>query len=186
MNILRVSLTIVATLVLVSGAGYLYASVGVKSKPGYAKLVKPKGTTVDTVLSLNIGPGGVRSVRWLLDMIVDESDNEHDMPMRIVRSLLEELQGVQVRIYEIDGNRRAFDVAITESVVALKKKSWESMVVINEGEDRIVAMQFGDETQISGLTVMARSADNAVFINLVGPFEPDSIARTLHELSKAR
>ena len=182
MSILRICLIAFVTILLVGTAGYLYASGGVKSKPGYAKLITPKGKSVDTILSLNIGPGGVGPVRWLVEQIADESEEEHEVPERVLVSLLHELQGVQLRIYEVHNNRQIFDDAIADSVTALKAKSWETMLSVREDDDHIVAMQYGDDVQIAGLSIMASTPDKAVFLNLIGPFSPESIAETMSQM----
>ena len=183
MKALKITLIIIASLLLIGGAGYLYASSGVKSKPGYAKFATPKGASVDTVLSLNIGPGGVGPARWLVEQIAEGSNHEHEMSERVLRSVLQELQGVQLRIYEVHDNQQVFDDFITESVTALKQESWQTLVRARDGNERIVAMQYGDETQIEGLSIMASTPDTALFLNLIGPFNPESIAESVRQMN---
>ncbi len=183
MKALKIITIVVASLLLLGGVGYLYASSGVKSNPGYVKLAKPKGESVSTLLSLNIGPGGVRPTRWLFEKIVDGSDSEHEIPKRIFKNVLKELQGIQLRIYEVHGNRQVFDEAIAESAAVLEGKNWEHLVTVREENERIVIMQYGDDAQINGLSIMASTPDTALFLNLIGPFDLNAIAETASQVN---
>lgn len=182
MNALKISLIIVASLLLLSGAGYLYASSGVKSKSGYAKLVTPHGPSVNTLISVNIGPGGVAPTRWLAGKIMEASDSEQEVPALVAKRLLNQLEGLQLRVYEVSGNRQSFDNAIAESVTLLKQKSWETMATIRDGDEHIVVMHTGDDEQINGVSIMVSTQDKAVFVNLIGPFDPQSIADAVSQI----
>ena len=69
---------------------------------------------------------GVGPTRWLAEKIMEASDSEHEVPARIAKRLLNQLEGLQLRVYEVSGNRQSFDNAIAESVTLLKQKSWET------------------------------------------------------------
>jgi len=143
--------------------------------------VTPSGEPIDTLLSVNLGRGGVKPVRWLLAQIADDSDLEHEMPKRVFKSVLQDLQGVQLRIYEVGDNQPIFDAAIAESATALKQKNWQSVVAIREDQERIVVMQYVDNEKVTGLSIMASTPDTALFINLIGPFDLDVIAGSMEQ-----
>ncbi|RBP51263.1 DUF4252 domain-containing protein [Arenicella xantha] len=184
MKALKISLIVLASLLLISGAGYLYASSGVKSKPGYAKLASPQGHSVNASISLNIGPGGVAPVRWLVEKFIASSEQQHELPERIFQRVLKDLEGVQLRVYEIGHNRPAFDQAIAESVAALKQKNWQTLATIRDEDEHVVVMHTGNDEQIDGLSIMLSSHDNAVFLNLIGRFNTQTIAAAVNELNR--
>jgi hypothetical protein len=179
MKALKIILIVVVSLVLIGGCGYLYASSGIKSKTGYAKLATPR---VNALLSVSVGPRGLGPVRWLVEKITESSDHEHEIPQRLLKSVMQEVQGVQLRIYDVGNNRQAFDSAIAESVEGLKKKGWQTLMTVREGDERIVVLQYGNDEEIEGLSIMVSIPDNAVFLNLIGPFDPQAIVATANQM----
>ncbi len=182
MKALKIVLIVVSSLLLIGGAGYLYASSGIKSKPGYATLATPKGNSVNALLSVNVGPGGVKPARWLIDKVVDSSNHVPDVPERILKSALKELQGVQLHVYDVGSNRKVFDNAIADSMEKLKDKSWKTLATVREDDVNIAVLQFGEGAMIAGLSIMASTPEKAVFLNLVGPFDTDALANTARHL----
>ena len=180
MKVLKVSLIVVVSLLLIGGAGYLYASSGIKSKPGYANLVTPR---FNTLLSVNVGPSGLKPVRWLLEQASENSEHVHEMPKRLLKTVMQDLQGVQLRIYDVGNNRQAFDNAIAESVAALKQKNWQTLMTVRESDEQVVVLQYGDDERIAGLSIMVSTPENAVFVNLIGPFDPTEIAETANHIN---
>jgi len=183
MKALKISLIILVSLALVGGMGYLYASSGIKSKPGYEKAAMPQLESVDALFAVNVGPGGVKPVRWLLEQIADSSGHTDQVPTRVLESALNELQGVQIRVYDADGNREVFDGAIADTVAALKQKNWQTLVTVRDEEEQIVVLRYGDDDHIAGLSIMASTPDNALFLNLIGPFDVEAIAAKASQLN---
>lgn len=184
MKALKITLIVVASLFILGGAGYLYASSGVKSQSGYAKLVAPRGESTNALVSLNIGPGGLAPARWLVEKVVEASDHENDIQARVLSTVLDELKGVQLRVYDVgNNNRQAFDNAINETVTALKKESWETLATVRKEDEHVVVMHSGNDELISGLSIMVNTQDNAVFLNLIGPFDPQVIAEAVSQLN---
>lgn len=183
MKALIIILIVVASLALVGGSGYLYASSGITSKTGYAKLGTPTGGSVDTLFSVKVGPGGLEPLKWLFAKVVDNSDHVHDIPKRLFKNVMQELQGVQLRVYDVGNNRQAFDSAIVETVASLKEKNWQTLMTVREGDERIIVLQYGNDESIEGLSVMVSSSDKAMFVNLIGPFDPKAIAETANQLN---
>ncbi len=179
MKALKICLIIIATLSLVIGTGYLYASSGVKSKLGYAELAIPKDDNIRPVLSFNLGPGGVKPARWLLDKIVNNVDHGRQVPERLLKNAINEIQAVQLRVYEVDNSRSVFDDAISESIRSLKQKNWQTLASVREDDVKIEVMQYTNGEQLVGLSFMASTSENAMFLNLIGPFNPEAIAQTV-------
>ncbi|MFT5655625.1 MAG: hypothetical protein ACI9XU_001346 [Arenicella sp.] len=161
---------------LIGSAGYLLAASGMQSKPGYAKLTLPSWLATNTTLALNLGPRGLKPVQWIINRTVDGSEQDLELPERILMNVLHDLQGVQLRIYEVENNSQVFEQAINASIVSLKQKGWQTLLSVREDDKHIVVMQAEEEGLISGLAVLVNTPENAVFMNLVGQISPESIA----------
>lgn len=177
MKPLKIVVIVVTSLVLIGGAGYLFAANSIKSKPGYAKLGEPQGESITAVLSINAGPGAVKPLRWVFEKIADNSDHADAIPERLMSSVMQELQGVQLRVYDLGANRQVFDNAIDDSVRALKEKSWQTLVTVRKDDVKIAVLQYPDGQQIAGLSIMASTPEKALFLNLIGPFDVHAIAQ---------
>ncbi|MFT4636615.1 MAG: hypothetical protein ACI9OI_002418 [Chitinophagales bacterium] len=176
MTFLKYSFITLLTIVLIGSVGYLLAAGGMQSKPGFAKLDLPSWLSTKTTLALDLGPRGLKPVQWTAKRVISVSDYELELSARLIMSLLEDLQGVQIRLYEVEGNRPVFDHAIDDSITTLKQGNWQTLFSVRENDKRIVVMQAKDEGAISGLSIFASTPENAVFINLVGQLTPKSIA----------
>ena len=179
MNVLKYLLIYILALVLLLGAGYLYASSGIKSKPGFAQLYSPKGAGVDALVSVNLGPGGVGPIRWIFEQVAEQADHGSDEAEKIISSVLGELNGVQLRVYEVHGNQEFYDRAIDQAAAKLRSENWQVLVKVNEDEDHVLVMHTSSGDMIDGLAVLVSTPDNAVFVNLIGPFDPQSIAEAI-------
>ena len=178
MKVLRNTVIVFAALALIGSAGYLYALNGVKSNAGYADIssswLEPRGA----MLAVTLGPGAVKPFTWLFEQAVGQSEYSDDIPERVLAKALNELKGVQLRVYDADGNRDVFDSAIAETAAALKQKQWRVLISVRDDEDQIVVLQYGDDQQIAGLSIMASTPEKALFLNLIGPFDVDAITTT--------
>ncbi|MFT7528081.1 MAG: hypothetical protein ACI9LY_003241 [Arenicella sp.] len=176
MKFLKYSFISLLTLVLIGGAGYLLAASGMQSKPGYAKLTLPSWLSTNTTVALNLGPRGLKPVRWVINRVLDASNQELELSERILIGVLDDLQGVRLRIYEVENNSQVFEQAIDDSIASLKQKNWQTLLSVQEDDKHIVVMQAEDEGLISGLSVLLSTPENAFFMNLVGQLNPQSIA----------
>jgi hypothetical protein len=176
MKFLNYSFISLLTLVLIGGSGYLLAASGMQSKPGYAKLTLPSWLSTNTSVALNLGPRGLKPVRWVINRVLDASNQELELSERILIGVLDDLQGVRLRIYEVENNSQVFEQAIDDSIASLKQKNWQMVLSVQEDDKHIVVMQAEDEGLISGLSVLLSTPENAFFMNLVGQLNPQSIA----------
>ena len=182
MKILKYSAITLLTIALIGSAGYLFASSGLKSEPGYAKLSLPNWRSTNTIVVLNLGPKGLKPAQWMVRQVINGADEELDRSEQIILSVLQDIQGVQLRVYEVDKNRRVFDQSIDKSIASLKQDNWQTLISVREDDNRIVVMQAGDAELISGLSILASTPENAVFLNLVGHLTPRSIALIAEEI----
>lgn len=184
MKIIKIISIAALSLILISGTGYLYASSGINSKQGYAQLAMPTGQSAHSLLSLNVGPNGVKPVRWLLKQVVHDSTYTSDMPEQVLKAVMQDLQGVQLRVYEVGDNRQVFDAAIAESVSSLKAKNWQTLASVRDDDVELVVLQYLALEKIAGLSIMASTSDNALFLNLIGPFDADDLANAVYQVNK--
>ena len=183
MKFLKYSVITLLSIVLIGSAGYLLASSGIQSKPGYAKLTMPSWFTTDTIVAINLGPRGLKPVRWMIERAVSSSNDNLELDEKILLSLLQDLQGVQLRIYEVENNRKIFERAIDESLVTLKQDGWQTLITVREDEKRIIVMQSTDAELITGFSILVSTPENAVFVNLIGQLNPESIALLAESLN---
>lgn len=183
MTFLKYSLISLLTLVVIGTAGYLVASTGAQSKPGYANIDLPSLLSVKTSVALDLGPNGIKPVRWAIKTLLKHTDHELDLSEQVILSILVDLQGLQLRLYEVKDNRPVFDKVIDKAIVSLKQGGWKTSVSLREDDKRIVVMHFGDEDLISGLSVLGSTPEDAFFINLVGRLTPESIAKIVESLN---
>ena len=182
MKILKILLIALGTLVLIGAAGYLYASSGIKTKPGYADMGSVSVDSNNAMLSVSVGPGGVKPLRWLFETALEHSDHSSQIPEEMLRGALGKLQGVQLRVFDSSNKRDLFDRAISETAAALKQKQWQTLMTVRDEKEHIVVLQYLDQQQIAGLSIMASTPEKALFLNLIGPFDAESIASTVNEL----
>lgn len=185
MKFLKYSFITLLTLVLVGSAGYLLAASGIQSKPGYVKLDLPSWFSTDTKVALNLGPKGLKPVRWVVKRVLEASDNELELSERILMSVLQDLQGIQLRIYEVENNRQVFEQAIADSVLSLRQQDWQTLLKVQEDDKHVVVMQSGDDGAITGLSVLVSTPENAVFMNLMGDLDPEAIAKIADDVSSS-
>lgn len=182
MKILKILLITILSIILIGGVGYLWASSGVKSKPGYVEFTPPSGSILDLQVAVRVGPHGMRPVRWLANKLTEGSQGRLEMPERVLKSVLPDVQGLQLRVYQVQDNRLEFDQAITDSVAMMRAQDWHMLLRVQEDEEHIVVMHSGGDNEIAGLSVLASTSDNAVFFNLIGPFDPEVIAAAAQDI----
>jgi hypothetical protein len=168
---------------LIGTASYLVASTGAQSSPGYAKIDLPSWFSTKTSIALNLGPKGLKPVRWAVERIIRSSDHELELSERLMLTVMVDLQGLQLRLYEVEDNRPVFDKAIDEAIVTLKNGDWQTLLSLREDDKRIVVMHVGDQDLISGVSVLGSTPENAFFINLVGHLNPESMAIILESIN---
>lgn len=176
MKAFKIVLITIASLVFICGVGYLYASSGIKSKPGYVDITESPIDAESTEFSLNVGPGGIKPLRWVYEIIAQNVDETDRTSREVFAQVLKELQGVQLRVYDSKDKQPLFDSAIAETTALLKQENWQTLITVRENQDNVEILQLLDQEQISGLSIMVSSPDKAVFLNLIGPFDIDAIS----------
>ncbi len=176
MNFLKYSFITLFAVLLIVGVIYAVASTGIKSQSGYAKFDLPSRPPSFSGIALNVGPLGVKPLQWVIKQIENDLDAETEAPERILLGTLQEVQGVQLRVYQVRDNRELYDQAVSATIESLNQDAWQTVLIVREDDERIVVMQSESEDVISGITIMVTSPEQAAFINLLGEFNAEQIA----------
>jgi hypothetical protein len=132
-----------------------------RSSEGYADLESLGMRDTDTVMTLSIGPA-------LLRFAASHVDDEPE-----VRDLLKSLDGVRIRIYEINGDASRVATRINTMSGNLQEDGWEPVLLIREENEATHMLIRVVDQQICGMTVLVSDGDSeAVVINLMGDIKP--------------
>lgn len=137
-----------------------------RSSEGYANLDSLGVFDTDRSMALSIGRLPIRIAIWALEEDGDEPE---------IAALLRSLEGVRIRIYEIDGNPARVASRIQRMSAHLRKDRWEPvMLVQDDGEEtHMLIRQRGD--RILGLTLITSDGSSeAVVINVMGDIRPEN------------
>lgn len=150
-------LIIVASLFAMTACGL----TAPRSGPGYAELDSLGVFDTDRTMVLSIGPTLLRFAARHLD---DEPE---------IQALLESLDGVRLRIYEIDGDPAKVAGRIDRIGSHLQEDGWDPVMLIQESEERTQMFLKSRRGQVRGLTLLTSDGESeAVVINLIGEIEP--------------
>lgn len=119
----------------------------------------------DRVMNISIGPTLLHFTAGFLD---DDPET---------RELLRSLDGVRVRIYEIDGDPRRVAQRISVMSEHLQDDGWAPVLLLrDEGEEVHMLMREVDG-QICGMTVLVSDGESeAVIVNLMGEIRPQQFS----------
>jgi hypothetical protein len=139
-----------------------------KSNEGFAELDSPGVFDTDNSMTLSIGPTLLRFAAAHID---DDPET---------RALLRDLDGVRIRIYEIERNSDRVAQRLSNMQSKLQQSGWEPvMLVREEGEETHLLVKIRDE-RILGLTLLTMDEDSeVVVINLMGEIRPQSFSNVM-------
>ena len=142
-----------------------------KHNDGFADLGSLGMRDTDRVMNISLGP-------TLLRFAARHMDDDPE-----VRELLRNLDGIRIRMYEIDGDAGRVAVRIGSISDHLQTDGWEPVVLIreqNEETHMLVRMVGGT---ISGMTVLTSDGESeAVVINLMGDIQPEQFGNVMAAL----
>ena len=161
-----------AAVALLAGALTL-AGCGItapRSSDGYADLDSLGMFDVDNKITLSIGP-------TLLRFAARHEDDPE------TKALLRGLDGVRIRIYEIDGDAERVVGRVDAMGDKLAEQGWAPVAVIQEeGETvRVLMKPISDKDgdRIAGLTVLVADRHEAVVVNVMGDLQPELFTDTM-------
>lgn len=154
-------LLVMALLLLLSGCGI----TAPRSSEGYADLDSLGMFDTDRVISLSIGP-------TLLHFAARYIDDDPE-----VRELLRSLDGVRVRIYEVDGDAQKVAVRMENMSANLQQDGWEPVMLVRERGEQVHMLMRMVDGEIRGMTVLVLDGDSeAVIVNLMGEIRPEQFS----------
>ena len=141
-----------------------------QNNDGYADLDSLGMLDVDRSLTLSFGP-------TILNFAAVHVDDDPE-----IRALLRSLEGVRVKIYEIDGNANRVATRLQEMSLKLRAQNWEPVVLVQEDGEQVHMLVKITGDHISGLTVLASDAEEVVIVNIMGDLRPEFFATTMAAL----
>lgn len=139
-----------------------------RSSAGFADLESLGIRDVDRVMTLSIGPALLRFAAAHID-----DDPE-------VKALLKGLEGVRIRIYEIDGDAGRVAERINTMSRHLQEDGWEPVVSMREGSEATYMLLRVIDQQVRGMTVLVSDGDSeAIVINLMGDIRPEQFGEVM-------
>lgn len=139
-----------------------------RSNDGYADLESPGIRDTNRVVNLSIGP-------TLLHFAATYIDDEPE-----IRELLRSLDGVRVRVYEIDGDAGRVASRINEMSQHLQQEGWEPVLLVREENEQTHMLLRNEDGRIKGMTVLVSDGDSeAVIVNLMGEIRPEQFGSVM-------
>jgi hypothetical protein len=139
-----------------------------RSNDGYANLESLGMRDTDRVISLSIGP-------TLLHFAARFMDEDPE-----TRDLLRSLDGVRVRIYEIDGDGSRVNQRIFTMSQHLREDGWEPVLLVRDEDEETHMLLRMDGGQIKGMTVLVSDGESeAVIVNLMGEIRPEQFSEVM-------
>lgn len=160
----------IVSLALLSGCGI----TAPRGNPGYANLDSLGLADTDRVMSLSFGPG---LLRFAARHTGDDPETQ---------ALLRGLDGVRVRIYEVNGSADNVAVRMATMGTKLQAGDWQPVMQVQEAGELTQVFLKADGDSISGLVVMALDDSEAVVVNIMGDLQPEMFSDTMVALDVDR
>lgn len=128
---------------------------------GYADLGGLGLRDVNRQTTVSIGPTVLRFAAMHVD---DDPD---------ARAILRGLEGVQVRVYEVDGDAHRVAQKLKNISLHLQDSDWLPVATIHDGGEQVHMLLKMHRETIRGLTVLTADRDQAVLVNVIGELTPE-------------
>jgi len=159
---------------LVSGCIILLTACGItapRSNDGYADLDSPGMFDTDRTMAMSFGPTLLNFAAF----VIDEDEPE-------TAAMLRDLDGVRIRVYEIDGDAGRVAGRVQKMSVQLREDDWKPVMLIQENEEQTHMLMRSHGDRIEGLTLLTSDGDEAVVINLMGHLNPENFTEVMQAL----
>jgi len=159
---------------LVLACALLVGACGItapRGSEGFADLDSLGIADTERVLTLSFGPA---LLRFAARQVEDDPET---------RDLLRGLDGVRIRIYEIDGQAARVASRMDRMSQKLQAKGWEQVMLARSGGEQAHMLMRVVDQRIRGMTVLVSDGESeAVVINLMGELEPRQFAEAITAL----
>ncbi len=133
-----------------------------RDNDGYADLESLGMLDTDRVMTISIGPALLHFAAGFMD---DEPET---------RDLLRSLDGVRIRIYEINGDASRVAQRIYRMSEHLQEDGWQPVLLVREQDEEVHMLLRMKNDHISGMTVLVSDGESeAVIVNLMGEIRPE-------------
>jgi len=133
-----------------------------RGNEGYANLDSPGMNDTDRTMTISLGP----TVLWFAAGFMDDEPE--------TQALLRSLDGVRIRIYEVDEDADTDRIAKNFERMGSKllDDGWDPVVLVRE-EDELVQMYMKSSAGgIRGLTIVTADDEEVVVVNVMGDIDP--------------
>lgn len=161
MNSLKIKPGPVTALILIA---LVLASCGItapRGNDGYANLDSPGMADTDRTLSLSLGKTTLRFAARFLD---EEPETQ---------ALLRNLDGVRIRIYEVNGSTDRIVHKFERMGKKLSNDGWQPVMLVNEDDEMVQMFAKPSTSGMQGLTIVSADDEEVVVINVMGDIEPE-------------
>lgn len=134
--------------------------------PGFADFSRPKLEGVHRDTALSIGPR-------LLSIAANHADEGPE-----IEALLRELEGVQVQVYELDGNAdfEAISADLQRQSRETLDDDWQHAIAVREANSRVNIFIKERDELILGLAIIVLEENELVIVNVMGEVTAQTIA----------
>jgi hypothetical protein len=136
-----------------------------RGSEGFADLDSLGISDTDRVLSISVGPALLRLAARYVE---DEPETQ---------ALLRSLDGVRIRIYEIEGDAGRVAARMEGMSTRLKDDGWEPVMTVRDDREQVHMLLRTTGERISGMTVLVSDGESeAVIVNLMGNIQPEQFS----------
>jgi len=141
----------------------ILASCGItapRGNDGFANLDSPGINDTDRTMTLSLGRTTLRFAARFLD---DEPETQ---------ALLRSLDGVRIRIYEVNGDTQRIAQNFERMGGKLLNDGWQPVILMREEGELVQMFVKSAREDIKGLTVVSADRDEVVVVNVMGDIKP--------------
>lgn len=95
----------------------------------------------------------------------------------VAARMLEEIEGIRVRVYERLDNAGQVSSFIDEASERLESQGWQRVVFVQEDGEKARVYARMNGQQMDGMTIMVVDSEEAVFVNVAGRIDPEMLGR---------
>jgi len=150
-------------LVALLSATFVLSSCGItapRSNDGFANLDSPGMGDTNRTMTISLGP----TTLWFAARFLDDEPE--------TQALLRSLDGVRIRMYEVNGDNERIARNFEHMGTKLSKDGWKPVMLIREESELVQMYAKPSSDGIKGLTIVSAESDEVVVINIMGDIDP--------------
>lgn len=132
-----------------------------RGNEGYANLDSPGVSDTDRTMSLSLGRTTLHFAARFLD---DDPETQ---------ALLRSLDGVRIRIYEVNGDAGRIEQNFERMGSKLGNDGWDPVMLVSEDGELVQMFSKSSASGIQGLTIVSADSEEVVVVNVMGDIAPE-------------